>query len=319
MRQYFLSKITAYRPLDSDLYDLKYENKNYEIIINNDEEEFNLFFWIEIYNVIMNLYATYQEEYWDLKNKDLNFALGKIKYNLIKNIITSNKNEKNNFYLLTSNDNIFNYFNCVNLYFFLNFPFKIKNNISQEQFLNELFYPLSLDKLKLISHLQFQKLFDYVLFKEETIQYFQTKYLENVILHLKNDNNNLNSAYLLKNNIDNDKNQINLYKLFPNLLNFLQNNNKKINDLELFILSYSLYKNNYYPNIFDENKIPKEIILNVDNIFKILIKKLIDELNIINNNSLLNFYLQEKFIDIDKILFYKNQFELLNSKNIKIF
>lgn len=319
MRQYFLSKITAYRPLDSDLYDLKYENKNYEIIINNDEEEFNLFFWIEIYNVVMNLYATYQEEYWDLKNKDLNFALGKIKYNLIKNIITSNKNEKNNFYLLTSNDNIFNYFNCVNLYFFLNFPFKIKNNISQEQFLNELFYPLSLDKLKLISHLQFQKLFDYVLFKEETIQYFQTKYLENVILHLKNDNNNLNSAYLLKNNIDNDKNQINLYKLFPNLLNFLQNNNKKINDLELFILSYSLYKNNYYPNIFDENKIPKEIILNVDNIFKILIKKLIDELNIINNNSLLNFYLQEKFIDIDKILFYKNQFELLNSKNIKIF
>lgn len=319
MRQYFLSKITAYRPLDSDLYDLKYENKNYEIIINNDEEEFNLFFWIEIYNVVMNLYATYQEEYWDLKNKDLNFALGKIKYNLIKNIITSDKNEKNNFYLLTSNDNIFNYFNCVNLYFFLNFPFKIKNNISQEQFLNELFYPLSLDKLKLISHLQFQKLFDYVLFKEETIQYFQTKYLENVILHLKNDNNNLNSAYLLKNNIDNDKNQINLYKLFPNLLNFLQNNNKKINDLELFILSYSLYKNNYYPNIFDENKIPKEIILNVDNIFKILIKKLIDELNIINNNSLLNFYLQEKFIDIDKILFYKNQFELLNSKNIKIF
>ena len=258
MRQYFLSKITAYRPLDSDLYDLKYENKNYEIIINNDEEEFNLFFWIEIYNVVMNLYATYQEEYWDLKNKDLNFALGKIKYNLIKNIITSDKNEKNNFYLLTSNDNIFNYFNCVNLYFFLNFPFKIKNNISQEQFLNELFYPLSLDKLKLISHLQFQKLFDYVLFKEETIQYFQTKYLENVILHLKNDNNNLNSAYLLKNNIDNDKNQINLYKLFPNLLNFLQNNNKKINDLELFILSYSLYKNNYYPNIFDENKIPKE-------------------------------------------------------------
>lgn len=319
MRQYFLSKITAYRPLDSDLYDLKYENKNYEIIINNDEEEFNLFFWIEIYNVVMNLYATYQEEYWDLKNKDLNFALGKIKYNLIKNIITSDKNEKNNFYLLTSNDNIFNYFNCVNLYFFLNFPFKIKNNISQEQFLNELFYPLSLDKLKLISHLQFQKLFDYVLFKEETIQYFQTKYLENVILHLKNDNNNLNSAYLLKNNIDNDKNQINLYKLFPNLLNFLQNNNKKINDLELFILSYSLYKNNYYPNIFDENKIPKEIILNVDNIFKILIKKLIDELNIINNNSLLNFYLQEKFIDIDKILFYKNQFELSNSKNIKIF
>lgn len=319
MRQYFLSKITAYRPLDSDLYDLKYENKNYEIIINNDEEEFNLFFWIEIYNVVMNLYATYQEEYWDLKNKDLNFALGKIKYNLIKNIITSDKNEKNNFYLLTSNDNIFNYFNCVNLYFFLNFPFKIKNNISQEQFLNELFYPLSLDKLKLISHLQFQKLFDYVLFKEETIQYFQIKYLENVILYLKNDNNNLNSAYLLKNNIDNDKNQINLYKLFPNLLNFLQNNNKKINDLELFILSYSLYKNNYYPNIFDENKIPKEIILNVDNIFKILIKKLIDELNIINNNSLLNFYLQEKFIDIDKILFYKNQFELLNSKNIKIF
>lgn len=319
MRQYFLSKITAYRPLDSDLYDLKYENKNYEIIINNDEEEFNLFFWIEIYNVVMNLYATYQEEYWDLKNKDLNFALGKIKYNLIKNIITSDKNEKNNFYLLTSNDNIFNYFNCVNLYFFLNFPFKIKNNISQEQFLNELFYPLSLDKLKLISHLQFQKLFDYVLFKEETIQYFQIKYLENVILYLKNDNNNLNSAYLLKNNIDNDKNQINLYKLFPNLLNFLQNNHKKINDLELFILSYSLYKNNYYPNIFDENKIPKEIILNVDNIFKILIKKLIDELNIINNNSLLNFYLQEKFIDIDKILFYKNQFELLNSKNIKIF
>lgn len=307
IKNFFVNKIVIKPNLKSnDKLDVKYKSVCYNIYLNDNDKDFEYFqFLIEKYNLLMNLYPLYNEEYY-LKNNNEHFYLSKIKCDLIgifenEEILVGN--EVNHFYSFDPiGDTIFDFHTTNNLYFYINSAYIFdliktnKNIMHKNKFLKELFYPLSLEKIKSINIEHYHNLIDFLYNKNKMTYNFQNYYYDNLKKFL----------------IDKIEAKITETKnvSFIDLLNIISYMEQFFNEYDHFVFCYQIYKNNIFPDTALKEKNVKYLlltnILKIDDEFKLLLKQLIDRNVGFTKNDNIDYDYYQHHYDDGSMCFYRD-------------